>query len=221
MSAERPTIRRPGQNRALASDAQEPHPARALVPARQLERQVSPSWRITIMPAITRARGWLFSRQRRGTNRRASRLYPPSPCSSKFPNSAPSNRGRRQSPAGLAPVARQSGRWTGQRLHPRRPSQRPPGRLHARAGRDPIQSRHEGQVQAADQCREARQDRPHQLLLALNRAFARRISFRMTTQSLSLKRGDVSSRLCFAPAASDGSVGYSDRELFTREVVRP
>jgi hypothetical protein len=69
-----PTIRRPGQNRALASDAQEPHPARALVPARQLERQVSPSWRITIMPAITRARGWLFSRQRRGTNRRASRL---------------------------------------------------------------------------------------------------------------------------------------------------
>jgi transposase InsO family protein len=33
-----------------------------------------PSWRITIMPAITRARGWLLSRQRRGTNRRASRL---------------------------------------------------------------------------------------------------------------------------------------------------
>ena len=47
------------------------------------------------------------------------------------------------------------------RLHPRRPSQRPPGRLHARARRDPIQSRHEGQVQANDQCRQARQGRPH------------------------------------------------------------
>jgi transposase InsO family protein len=39
--AERPTIRRLRQNRALASDAQEPHPARAYYLPGDLERQVA------------------------------------------------------------------------------------------------------------------------------------------------------------------------------------
>ncbi len=36
-----------------------------------------------------------------------------------------------------------------------------PGHLHASPGRDPIQSGHEDQIHATDQCREARQGRPH------------------------------------------------------------
>jgi hypothetical protein len=56
----------PGQDRALASGAQERHPARALLPAATSNARSRPSWRNTTMPAITRA--WAISRRPTSTS---------------------------------------------------------------------------------------------------------------------------------------------------------
>ena len=63
--------------------------------------------------------------------------------------------------AGLAPIARQSGRWTGHAFirGGRRPS--PPRPLHAGACRHPIRPRHEGNLRSPQSGRKAGKARPY------------------------------------------------------------
>ena len=56
----------------------------------------------------------------------------------------PRSAGQAANLAGLAPIARQSGRWTGPLIHSRRSRRRPPSALHAGPRRRSLQSRHEG-----------------------------------------------------------------------------
>ena len=71
--------------------------------------------------------------------------------------------------AGLAPIARQSGRWTSRSFIRGGARRRPPGALQARPRRRSLQSRHEGQIRTPHRNRKASKGRPDR-----NHAKARR-----------------------------------------------
>ena len=85
------------------------------------------------------------------------RRTPPRTCWPKCPNWAPSAT-RPPSAAGLAPIAAIR-RLAGPPLHPGRAASRPPALIHARGGRDPLQSRHEANLSDTGRTRKTRQGR--------------------------------------------------------------